>query len=423
MFRRACPPSAITKSRQLLDRSSHPVGGFSIHDWHPLRPRYSPFVRTADFLFDLPSELIAQFPTPRRDASRLMVMHRDRNRLEHRVFGDVPEYLRPGDVLIFNNSRVINARLRGVNVRTGGAFEILLLEENASNDWWAMLRPGKRARMGTVIQFTEKICATVTAINPEGHRRLQFSGTRNLLHELDHLGEIPLPPYIRRPVDAAGRPVVLARTPSASHPSCDPVAALDNERYQTVFASVPGSVAAPTAGLHFTGELLAALRARGVEIHFVTLHVGLGTFAPVKADTVEAHVMHEERYEISEATAQAINQARREQRRIIAVGTTSLRALESSIPSPPRRNGKSHPLEIRPGAHRTRIFIYPPYDFRTVDALITNFHLPGATLLMLVSAFAAPGQTEGREKMLAAYATAIRQRYRFFSYGDAMLLL
>lgn len=358
-------------------------------------------MRTAEFHFDLPPELIAQFPAAQRDESRLLVLHRASGQLEHRKFRNVLDYFRAGDVLVLNNSRVIPARLRGTNAQTGGAFEILLLEENAVNDWWAMMKPGKRARIGTTIQIrkpkakSQNIAATVTSINDEGHRRLKFSGPADILDELDALGELPLPPYIAR--DQKNLP-----------PS-------DKERYQTVFAQPAGSVAAPTAGLHFTEKLLAELRARGVEIHFVTLHVGLGTFAPVKAETLAAHIMHEERFEVSEATAKAVNTAKSEGRRVIAVGTTSVRVLESVAH---QQDGK-----MVPGPGRTKIFIHPPRDFKIVTALLTNFHLPCSTLLMLVSAFAAPGELSGREKILAAYAEAVRERYRFFSYGDAMLLL
>ena len=358
-------------------------------------------MRTADFNFNLPPELIAQQPAAQRDQSRLLVLHRASGRVEHRQFRDVLDFFRAGDVLVLNNSRVLRARLRGVNAQTGGAFEMLLLEENAVNDWWAMMKPGKRARVGTQINLhTTKgdpaaISATVTATNAEGHRRLLLAGVRNILDVLDQLGEIPLPPYITR-----------------NHPS---EAANDNQRYQTVFAQPAGSVAAPTAGLHFTEKLLDEIRARGVEVQFVTLHVGLGTFAPVKTETLDAHVMHEERYELSEATAQAVNDAKAAGRRVIAVGTTSVRVLESVAEQ------QNHRLVA--GRGRTKIFIHPPREFKIVDALLTNFHLPCSTLLMLVSAFASPGATRGREIILSAYAEAIRERYRFFSYGDAMLLL
>jgi S-adenosylmethionine:tRNA ribosyltransferase-isomerase len=357
-------------------------------------------VRTADFNFDLPPGLIAQRPAPQRDESRLLVLPRADGNIEHRHFRDLLGVFRAGDVLVLNNSRVIPARLRGANVRTGGKFEILLLEEKAANDWWVMLRPGKSARVGTQIVLQDnrqisRIYATVVEVNDEGHRRLQFSGTPDISRELDRLGEVPLPPYITRanPDEMGG----------------------DRERYQTVYARTDGSVAAPTAGLHFTGKLLDEIRARGVTICFVTLHIGPGTFAPVKTETLAAHKMHEERFELGEETAHAVNEAKSAGRRVFAVGTTTVRVLES-IAS--QNNGK---LNVFNG--RTHIFIYPPFQFQIVDALLTNFHLPCSTLLMLVSAFAAPGEMRGREMVLAAYAEAIRKRYRFFSYGDAMLIL
>jgi S-adenosylmethionine:tRNA ribosyltransferase-isomerase len=306
--------------------------------------------------------------------------------------------LQPGDLLVLNNSRVIPARLRGTNARTGGRFEVLLVEENAPNDWWVMLRPGKRARVGTQLVFHDRdgkpaaVRATVRAFNAAGLRRLWFGGTDNILGELEALGETPLPPYIQRAHDTAE----------------------DRERYQTVYAQPPGSVAAPTAGLHFTTALLDAIRARGARVRFVTLHVGLGTFAPVKSDTVEQHAMHAERFELGEATAQAIRETKRAGGRVIAVGTTVVRVLESVAAQ------TDGPLRATRGL--TRFFIYPPFAFKVVDALLTNFHLPQSTLLMLVSAFAAPGGIRGRELVLAAYAEAIRHRYRFFSYGDAMLI-
>lgn len=364
-------------------------------------------MRTADFDYHLPPELIAQQPAPQRDQSRLLVLHRDTGRVEHRRFRDLLDFLCADDVLVLNNSRVIPARLRGVNAHTGGAFEMLLLEENAINDWWAMLKPGKRARIGTQIQITphggqgdsalseSRIYVTVVETNDEGHRRLRFNGVRNVLDALEGLGEVPLPPYINR-----------QGVNELTH---------DKDRYQTVFAETAGSVAAPTAGLHFTEKLLGQIRERGVETHFVTLHVGLGTFAPVKAETLAAHTMHEERFEVSESTALAVNGAKAAGRRVIAVGTTTTRVLESIA----RENSG----RLVPGRGRTKIFIHPPFDFKIVDVLLTNFHLPCSTLLMLVSAFAAPGQTRGRETSLSAYAEAIRERYHFFSYGDAMLIL
>jgi S-adenosylmethionine:tRNA ribosyltransferase-isomerase len=357
-------------------------------------------MRTADFDFELPLELIAQTPALTRDASRLLVLHRDSGKIEHRQFRDVLEFFQPGDALVFNNSRVIPARLRGTNAESGGQFEMFLLEENAANDWWAMMRPAKRARVGTEIILTDagkptEVRATVLEINEEGHRRLRFAGIENIFDALDRLGEVPLPPYISRPKASKD--------------------AADRERYQTVFAEPPGSVAAPTAGLHFTESLLAEIRARGVQICFVTLHVGLGTFASVKTETLAEHKMHEERYDLGEETARIINDARREGRRVIAVGTTSVRVLESVA--------SEHEGKLVAGHGRTRIFIFPPRDFKIVNVMLTNFHLPCSTLLMLISAFAAPGETRGREMAMSAYAEAIRERYRFFSYGDAMLIL
>jgi S-adenosylmethionine:tRNA ribosyltransferase-isomerase len=357
-------------------------------------------VRTADFNFDLPPGLIAQHPAPQRDESRLLVLHRTSGKVEHSQFRDLPAHFGAGDVLVLNNSRVIPARLRGVNARTGGKFEILLLEEKAVNDWWVMLRPGKSARLGTQIVLPDShpkppIRAIVVEMNAEGHRRLQFSGTADLRGDLDRLGEVPLPPYITR----------------ISRNDLDD----DRERYQTIYARTDGSVAAPTAGLHFTGSLLDKIRARGVQICFVTLHIGPGTFAPVKTETLSAHKMHEERFELEDETVRIVNEAKAAGRRVFAVGTTTARVLESVAGA---NNGKLNVCR-----DKTHIFIYPPYEFKIVDALLTNFHLPCSTLLMLVSAFAAPGGTRGRDLVLATYAEAIRKRYRFFSYGDAMLIL
>ncbi len=356
---------------------------------------------TADFDYALPEELIAQSPAPQRDQSRLLVLNRAGGAPAHHHFHGLADFLRAGDLLVLNNSRVIPARLRGVNKKSGGAFEILLLEENTLNDWRVMLRPGKRAQVGTEILLKNRagnisgIEARVIDVHDEGHRRLQFSGTGNIAKDLSTLGEMPLPPYIKR-----AAPNLLTE---------------DLERYQTVYANQHGSVAAPTAGLHFTATLLNDIRARGVEICFVTLHVGLGTFAPVKTEQLSEHVMHEEKFSIDAQTAQAVNDAKKNQRRVIAVGTTTVRVLESTA--------ALHHGRLAEGKGRTNIFIRPPFDFKIVDALVTNFHLPRSTLLMLVSAFAAPGATRGRELVLAAYAEAVRGRYRFFSYGDAMLIL
>ncbi len=353
---------------------------------------------TEDFNYSLPPELIAQTPTPHRDQSRLLVVNRATEELSHRQFPDLKEYIKPGDVLVLNNSRVIPARLRASNARTSGQFEILLVEQVGINDWWAMMRPGKRAPVGTEIHILDLqkqvsgISANVSEVNAEGHRRLQFSGVDNVLNHLDALGELPLPPYIERP---------------APKPE-------DLQRYQTVYAQTAGSVAAPTAGLHFTQELLSQLQERGVKICYVTLHVGLGTFAPVKAEDISGHIMHSERFELSEETAREIRAAKEEKRRVIAVGTTSVRVLESVA----RMNSGV----VVPGSGKTDIFLFPPATFHIVDALVTNFHLPCSTLLMLVSAFASPGELQGRELVLQTYEEAIRQRYRFFSYGDAMFV-
>ena len=356
-------------------------------------------MRTADFDYVLPPELIAQQPVPKRDESRLLVLRRAEGRIEHRKFRELLDFLRAGDVLVLNNSRVIPARLRGVNAKSGGKFEVFLLEENALNDWWCLMRPGKNARLGTQIILRDtksqptKIIAAVVEVNAEGHRRLKFSGTPDIRRELESIGEIPLPPYIGRETVQAG----------------------DKQRYQTVFAQPAGSVAAPTAGLHFTEALLDEIRALGVEVCFVTLHVGLGTFQPVKAETLAAHKMHEERFEVGAETVRAVNAAKSAGHRVIAVGTTAVRVLESVAA---KHTGK---LNVYNG--KTNIFIFPPFQFQIVDTLLTNFHLPRSSLMMLVSAFAAPGETRGREMVLSAYAEAIRERYRFFSYGDAMLIL
>ncbi len=301
---------------------------------------------------------------------------------------------------MLNDSKVIPARLWGVNPSTGTTFEILLLEEMAPNEWQAMMRPGRKARLHTRIQLTNHqgtlapIHAVVTGRNDEGHRRLRFEGTPNLWDSLSRLGEVPLPPYIRRA------------------PGSDLEA--DNLRYQTVYATTQGSVAAPTAGLHFTETLLEQIRRKGVEVCQVTLHVGLGTFAPVKTAQITAHPMHEERYSLSDSTAATITKAKSEGRRIVAVGTTSVRVLESVV--------AKNAGQLSGGSSTTRLFIYPPHQFQIVDALLTNFHLPRSTLLMLVSAFAAPEELRGRDLILAAYTEAVRRRYRFFSYGDAMLI-
>jgi len=418
-------------------------------------------MRTAEFFYPLPPELIAQTPAEKRDGSRLLVLNRSNGQIQHRQFTALAEYLQAGDVLVLNNSRVIPARVRGMNPQTGGRSEMLLIEELAVNDWWAMMKPGKRARPGTRITILDLkggptgISATVAEVNAEGHRRLVFTGTEEIREALDLIGEVPLPPYIVRPgrerQQEGGVNQLLASVPphpgplprgegelpsdlaesdegsgrgatgkrSAAlllpHSGTATVVQVDDKlRYQTVYADPPGSVAAPTAGLHFTAELLDKIRAQGVIVCFVTLHVGPGTFAPVKAENIEEHVMHEEWMEIGDATVKAIRAAKAAGRRVIAAGTTSVRVLESVA--------ALHGGALQAHTGKTRIFIHPPYDFKVVDALLTNFHLPGSTLLMLVSAFAAPGAVSGREMMLDAYAEAVRERYRFFSYGDVMLI-
>jgi len=354
---------------------------------------------TSDFDFFLPLELIAQKPAARRDASRLLVLNRATQSIEHRMFSDLPGILRPDDLLVLNNSKVLRARLRAQKSATGGRFELLLLEEIVTNEWWCLLRPAKRAaidsRLGLIDPEGRQTSIGVKILGKlaDGTRRVRFEGTPDIRDELDRLGEVPLPPYIER-----------MGAPSAE----------DAERYQTIYAGPPGSVAAPTAGLHFTRELLEALKERGVETTEVTLHVGLGTFAPVKELDLSQHQMHEEKFFVPEGALEAVTRAKREKRRIVAVGTTAVRVLESAAGS------DNEP--IQPGEGRTRIFIHPPHNFRVVDALITNFHLPRSTLLMLASAFACPGGTGGRDLVMKAYSEVIRERYRFFSYGDAMFI-
>lgn len=366
------------------------------------RPRHNISVqnplKTADFNFNLPPSLIAQEPASQRDSAKMFTLDRGTGEIAHLQFHNLPTLLRPGDVLVMNDSRVIPARLHGQKIGGGANSQMLLLEETNEGHWWAMLRPGKRLPIGTRILLhnkhgqSTKITAIVLGKNDEGHACLKFEGTNNLLAALGKLGEAPLPPYIRRP--------------TGNHNT-------DTPRYQTIFANSPGSVAAPTAGLHFTPTLINTLRQRGVITCTLTLHVGFGTFSPIKAKRISDHHMHSERYTLPTATAAIINQARRDHRRIIAVGTTTLRVLESVA----KKN-----TTLNPRSGRTNIFIHPPYEFQVVDALITNFHLPQSTLLMLISAFATPGETSGREMMIALYTKAIRKKYRFFSYGDAMFL-
>ncbi len=336
--------------------------------------------------YDLPPELIAQEGVEPRDMARMLVVWREGVfRVEHKRVRDLPHFLRPGDLLVFNESKVIPARLLAQKP-TGGKVEVLLVRERAPGLWEALLGPARKAPVGTRLFFlspqglpVEGLGAEVVGVEPDGVRLLRFEG--DPLSHLEAVGEVPLPPYIK------------ARVPL--------------ERYQTVYAKRPGSVAAPTAGLHFTPELLQRLRALGVKTAFLTLHVGPGTFRPVKGDP-EKHRMHAEPYEIPEETAQAVNRAKTEGGRVVAVGTTVVRALESAY-----REG----VGVRPGGGETRLFIRPPYTFRVIDALLTNFHLPGSTLLMLVAAFL------GYERTMEAYRLAVQERYRFYSLGDAMLIL
>ena len=341
------------------------------------------FLKTHDFYYDLPEELIAQTPLEKRDSSRLMVLDRSSGKIAHRHFTDILEYLQPGDCLVLNNSRVIPARLLG-NLPTGGAAELLLLRDLGDNVWDCLARPGKKLQPGVKVSFGNgELIAEVTAITEDGNRHVRFTYEGIFLEVLERLGRMPLPPYIKAELQ-------------------------DGERYQTVYSKVSGSAAAPTAGLHFTKELLAEVEKKGVSLAYITLHVGLGTFRPVKADEISAHKMHSELCMIDEATAETINRAKKNGGRVICVGTTSCRTLESLASD----NGT-----VSAGSKWTDIFIYPGYRFKMMDGLITNFHLPESTLIMLVSAFA------GREKVLNAYKEAVSQRYRFFSFGDAMLLL
>ncbi len=338
-----------------------------------------------EFDYELPKELIAQDPLEDRASSRLLVLDRESGACEHHVFREIPELLRPGDCLVINNTKVIPARLIGSREGTGAAIEVLLLKrvEGRENSWETLVKPGKKAKVGTRIVFGDGLLSCeVTDIVEEGNRIVRFSFEGIFEEILDKLGQMPLPPYITHELK-------------------------DRDRYQTVYARYDGSAAAPTAGLHFTKELLEEIRNKGIGIAEITLHVGLGTFRPVKAETVEEHHMHSEFYMVSEEAAKLINETRAKGGRIVAVGTTSCRTLESAA----EEDGT-----IEAGSGWTDIFIYPGYSFKTVDALITNFHLPKSTLVMLVSALA------GREHILAAYEEAIREKYRFFSFGDAMLI-
>lgn len=340
-------------------------------------------MKTSDFYYDLPQELIAQTPLERRDGSRLMVLDRESGEITHRHFYDLPEYLHPGDTLVLNDSRVLPARLYGHRVPTGGAVELLLLKDQGDGKWECLARPGRKLKPGAEVSFGDgELTATIAEDLQEGKKLVQFHYERIFLEILERLGKMPLPPYIKEELQ-------------------------NGERYQTVYSKVTGSAAAPTAGLHFTKELLQKIQDMGVSIAYVTLHVGLGTFRPVSAEEVTDHHMHSEFCMISKETAELLNETHRRGGRIICVGTTSCRTLESFA----KEDGT-----FEESSGWTEIFIYPGYRFKAMDALVTNFHLPESTLVMLVSAFA------GREHILNAYNTAVQERYRFFSFGDAMLI-
>lgn len=339
-------------------------------------------MKTSDFSYNLPEELIAQTPIEPRDASRLLVCDMKNDSFEHKIFRDIIDYLTPNDVLVVNSSKVIPARLFCHRQGRDESLEVLLLKRHDLFSFEALVRPGKKFRENSKIIFSENLSAIVRELGEDGTRILEFNVKEGSLEsELDRIGEMPLPPYIKKKLE-------------------------DGSRYQTVYARQEGSSAAPTAGLHFTPELIEKIRAKGIQFEEVTLHVGLGTFRPVKVDDVESHKMHSEDYEIDSQTAARLNAAKKMGKRIVAIGTTSVRTLESAC-----KNGI-----IRSGRSSTSIFIYPPYKFKFVDALVTNFHLPESTLLMLVSAFM------GKNNMERAYAEAIRERYRFFSFGDAMFI-
>jgi len=340
-------------------------------------------MKTSDFDYNLPPELIAQTPTERRDASRLLCLDKTTGEFSHHHFYDLPDFLRPGDCLILNNSRVLPARLLGNRLPGGGACEVLLLIDRGENVWECIVRPGKHLRVGAKMTFgTGELTAEVAEVLPDGNRLVKFSYEGIFLEVLERLGKMPLPPYIKAELQ-------------------------DKERYQTVYSKVNGSAAAPTAGLHFTPELLEKIQAMGVKLGYVTLHVGLGTFRPVKEDELEEHEMHSEYCVIPQETAELINETKANGGRVICVGTTSCRTIESWA-------GEDGTMNASAGW--TSIYIYPGYRFKVMDALVTNFHLPQSTLLMLVSALA------GREHVLAAYEEAVREKYRFFSFGDAMFI-
>lgn len=340
-------------------------------------------LKTSDYYYDLPEELIAQTPLERRDGSRLMTLDKQTGQVEHHHFYDLPSFLRPGDCLVLNDSRVLPARLIGRRLPGGGAVEVMLLVDKGDGVWECLVRPGRKVRTGAQLVFGDgELTAEVTEVLPDGNRLVQFHYEGIFLEVLERLGQMPLPPYIKEKLE-------------------------DPERYQTVYSRQVGSAAAPTAGLHFTKELLSQIEAMGVKVCYVTLHVGLGTFRPVKEEDLTHHDMHSEYCVIPQETADIINETKRNGSRVICVGTTSCRTIESWA-------NEDGTMEARGGW--TKIFIYPGYRFKVLDGLVTNFHLPESTLIMLISALA------GREHVLAAYEEAVRERYRFFSFGDAMFI-
>lgn len=336
----------------------------------------------SDFYYDLPEELIAQTPAEPRNASRLMILDKKSGDITHSSFSRLSDFLNPGDLLILNDTRVLPARIFGTRTDTGSIVEFVLLKRLSDTDWECIAGPGKKAKTGTEFEFCDKLSACVIKVLDDGNRILRFDCRGEFYSVLDEVGNMPLPPYIKEKLK-------------------------DKERYQTVYSKEPGSAAAPTAGLHFTKHMLSDLKEYGIEIEYVTLHVGLGTFRPVKCEKIEQHHMHSEHYHISKETAEAVNSAKKAGRRIISVGTTSCRTLESAADE----NGFIHE-----GGNDTEIFIYPGYKFKCIDALITNFHLPESTLIMLVSALA------GYDNTMNAYKTAVEEKYRFFSFGDAMFI-
>ena len=340
-------------------------------------------MKTSDFYYDLPERLIAQTPLGRRDASRMLVLSKETGEIKHRHFYDLKEFLRPGDCLILNDTRVLPARVYGVRTDTGAVVEFLLLKQRGNKLWECLAGPGKKAKAGTAFTFGDDLSATVTEVLADGNRILQFVCEDDFYTVLEKIGQMPLPPYIKEKLS-------------------------DKERYQTVYSHELGSAAAPTAGLHFTEEMLVGLKQAGIAIGYVTLHVGLGTFRPVKAENITEHKMHTETYKVPEETAALIQKTKQNGGRVICVGTTSCRTLESVA----QKYGKIVPTE-----GETDIFIYPGYKFLCMDGLITNFHLPESTLIMLVSAFA------GYENTMNAYKEAVKKEYRFFSFGDCMAIL